>query len=157
MGFTTDSDGTFRPFWIDSRKEVFQVFTAQITVGKEEEIPKNLEKKSVRDKIRLLFDPIEYDFLKKEVIVPIRLQNISQSNIYQPLRLEIMKTNGLKVISQNESISETATKDFSNAVGDLHYLPPNAVTNPIKIKFSFDGLANLPSFNFDVIGSITTN
>lgn len=152
LGFTTDSDGSFHPLWIDSRTGVFQVFTAIIKVGNDEPFPKNVKETTVREKIRLLFDPIQYDFLKKEAIIPIRLQNISQENIYQPLRLEVRKTNGLKFINDNNLPSETALIDFSNALGDLSFLPPNAVTNPVNIKFSFDGLASLPSFNFDVQG-----
>jgi hypothetical protein len=150
LGFAADSEGNFRPFWIDSRDGIFQVFTAQIKVGQPEPIPINLQTASVRDKIRLISDAPSYNLEKKEAVVPVRIRNISMEKIYSPLKLELKKMTGWKLIDSTGKEIETATIDFSNALGDWKYLPPNSISEPIKLRFRFDGLANAPNLNFDV-------
>lgn len=156
LGFIADAEGAFRPFWIDSRNGVFQVFTTRIKVGKEEPLPTNLQTISVRDKIQLMSDPPEYDFAKKEGVIMIRLRNTSTENIYGAIKLELKKTTGWKVIDANGKESETTTIDFSKSLGDWKYLPAGAVSEPVKVRFKFDGkfdgTANMASFDFDVSG-----
>ncbi|MDQ3751058.1 MAG: hypothetical protein M3367_18875, partial [Acidobacteriota bacterium] len=137
----------------------------------EEPLPANLQTISVRDKIQLMSDPPEYDFAKKEAVVQIRLRNISTENIYGAIKLELKKTNGWKVIDANGLESETTTIDFSKSLGDWKYLPVGAVSEPVKVRFKFDGLPTplatprpdglatplaTPSFNFDISGFLAT-
>jgi hypothetical protein len=155
LGFIADAEGAFRPFWIDSRNGVFQVFTTRIKVGKEEPLPANLQTISVRDKILLMSDPPEYDFAKKEAVVQIRLRNTSTENIYGAIKLELKKTINWRVIDANGKESETATIDFSKSLGDWKYLPAGAVSEPMKLRFKYDGLGTplaTPGFSFDVSG-----
>jgi hypothetical protein len=92
------------------------------------------------------------DLSKKEAVVPVRIRNTSTENLYAPLKIEIKKMTGWKLIQADGKEVETATIDFSSALNDWKYLPPNAVSEPVKLRFRFDGLANAPNFNFEATG-----
>jgi hypothetical protein len=106
MGLTADKDGSFHPFWADSRSGTFQIYTARVKVEvPQKEVPpppgapappappKAAPTEKVETdlvgRVEVIFDPTRYDAAKKELTIPIRLKNVSQDPIYPPLKLEI--------------------------------------------------------------------
>jgi hypothetical protein len=149
LGLTADRDGIFYPLWTDARSGTYQLYTAAIRVGAtgSGEAPAAAAERmevSLSDRITLLFDPIRYDQQTREVVLPVRLKNVSKETLYPPFRVEIKELAHPYTVKAREdadiptilnaSNGETgvgATFDYSTALGDLESLEPDAVTSAI--------------------------
>ena len=92
----------------------------------------------------LAFDPISYDVDSLEATLPVRLKNVSDEPLYPPFRVEVKElvhpyrakagyeTSAPTILnSSNGEPGIGATFDYSNALGDLESLQPEAVTDAI--------------------------
>jgi hypothetical protein len=91
-----------------------------------------------------MFDPIRYDVTTREVVLPVRLKNVSSRTLYPPFEVEIKElvhpysAKAREEISVPEILNSSngltgvgATFDYSDALGDLDALAPEAVTNAV--------------------------
>jgi hypothetical protein len=149
IGMTADGDGVFHPFWADARSGTYQLYTAAIRVlemGAQEASPAPVagERVSLSDKVTLVFDPISYDIDTREVVLPVRLKNVSQETLYPPFQVEIKELVHPYVAKSGEEASVPeilnsangeggvgATFDYAHALGDLDRLDPGAVTSAV--------------------------
>lgn len=160
MGFTADSDGRFRPFWIDSRSGVFQVWTTEIRVARpganappEMSAPAGLRLTPLTARVRLILDPPRYDLQRQEALIPIRLQNISTENIYAPFTVEVKNTGEWTLLNGQRSGSETLM-DYSQSLSDFRALRPGALTEAVLWRFNYSGLGSSPTINVEVRGHL---
>ncbi|MGH3428920.1 MAG: sialidase family protein [Terriglobales bacterium] len=156
IGMTADMDGLFHPFWADARSGTYQLYTARVRVAVGQpgtmaaENPEGFvhpfgsQPSSLSTKVTLVFDPINYDRQSRELVVPIRLKNISDETLYPPFRVEIKEFAYPFMIKAHEPIDAPtvlnssngkdgvgAVFDYSKALGDLQSLSPGAVTDAL--------------------------
>jgi len=147
VGLTADAEGVFHPFWSDGRSGTYQLYTAAIRVAASPTAaaaPAERTASSLTGKMTLVFDPIQYDAQTQEVLVPVRLKNVSKETLYPPFRVEVKElVHPYRVKSKDETSVPTfqnasngkngvgATFDYANALGDLDSLAPDAVTNAV--------------------------
>jgi len=99
---------------------------------------------SLPDRVTLVFDPIRYDIDTREALLPVRLKNVSDDALYPPFRVEIKElvhpysvkagteTSVPTILnSSNGDTGVGAIFDYSDALGDLESLEPDAVTDAI--------------------------
>src|SRR5262249_38296407 len=93
IGLTADVNGAFHLFWPDSRSGTYHIYSAVATV---ESVDKNAVEKSranveadLSSSIELVFDPIQYDPVSREIVVPVRLRNTSDQTLDGPIRVEV--------------------------------------------------------------------
>ena len=151
IGMTADGDGMFHPFWTDARSGTYQLYTAAIQVTAEHPKEASAQAKrvqaSISDRVTLVFDPIQYDQQKREVVLPVRLKNTSKEKLYPPFQVEIKELihpytakaheeQDLPVFlnASNGKTGVGAVFDYSKALGDLDVLEPDAVTDAIEWK-----------------------
>ncbi len=151
IGMTASDDGVFHPFWTDGRSGTYQLYTAPIRVVPGGTPPTPAPEKTaatVSDKVTLVFDPIQYDRQTQEVLLPVRLMNVSKQVLYPPFNVEIKElAHPYSVKAQEEVDVPTilnaangktgvgATFDYSKALHDLESLEPEAVTDAILWRF----------------------
>jgi hypothetical protein len=179
IGMTSDGDGLFHPFWADARSGTYLLYTAAIRVhtgpevsdgiatGAQRAVVPAVEKQpaSLTDKLTLVFDPIRYDQQTREVVVPVRLKNISHETLYPPFRVEVKELAHPYTVKAHEEINPPvilnasngnngvgAVFDYSSALGDLKALDPDAVTNAISWRLE---AASPVKTNFHLGVSIT--
>lgn len=171
LGITADDEGTFYPLWIDGRGYSYQAMTSRVRVTNREIVrdasPKT--KNSLVQKIKLIFDPVQYDPQTQEAMIPVRLQNVSKENLYAPFNVEIKSLAnkflppGLQdpsaapqiLNAANGKTGDGAIFDYANALRDLPHLPPGAVTEAIiwRVKAVSRTKSNF-SFDVDVTGFV---
>lgn len=146
IGLTTDGEGTFHPFWPDSRTGTFQAMTSRVRVA-----PAALpapsayaeatdgNSTSVTDRVEFVFDLTTYDPATQELSLPIRLKNISGEPIHKPISVvvkafgsgtgEMFREKAPAILNAaNGKPREGAVFDYSSALRDLEALEPNAMT-----------------------------
>ena len=171
IGMTAGTDGIFHPFWTDGRTGTYQLYTAAIRVlaGGQPAMPvPEKAAASLSDKVTLVFDPIQYDRATQEVLLPVRLKNISKETLYPPFNVEIKElAHPYSVKSHEETDTPTilnasndktgvgATFDYSKALHDLESLEPEAVTDAVLWRFKAASAVKT-SFHFgaDITGFI---
>lgn len=150
MGLAADPTGVFHPFWADSRAGVYQIYTADIAVTTESALNANAAtpklKTDITGDIDLSYDPLQYDVASGEMIIPVRLRNISQALLYGPVHVSVKSLiDPLAVMGGAEdqySIPEilegdppkatfSVTFDYSKALGPLNSLAPGALSEPV--------------------------
>ncbi|MEO8430652.1 MAG: exo-alpha-sialidase [Acidobacteriota bacterium] len=148
IGMTADTRGVFHPFWADARSGTYQLFTAAVRVPLEAApaaaATADRTEAALTDLVTLLFDPVRFDAQTREVLVPVRIKNISKETLYPPFHLEVKElVHPYRVKSKDEtSVPEIlnssngktglgAVFDYSKTLGDLDALPPDAVTNAL--------------------------
>lgn len=151
IGMTAGADGTFHPFWTDARSGTYQLYTAAIrlptSVPTSTPAPEKVAA-SLTDKVTLVFDPIQYDRQTQEVLLPVRLKNVSKEALYPPFKVEIKELADPYSIKAHEEVDVPtilnatngktgvgATFDYSKALHDLESLEPEAVTDAILWRF----------------------
>ena len=89
IGMTADSDGVFHPFWTDARSGTYQLYSLRF--GSQPVLPPSCRsrKTSISDLVTLVFDPLQYDMEKREVLLPVRLKNTSREVLYPPFQIEV--------------------------------------------------------------------
>ncbi len=151
IGMTADADGTFHPFWTDARSGTYQLYTAAIRVPTAVPTLTPATEKvaaSLTDKVTLVFDPIQYDRQTQEVLLPVRLKNVSKEALYPPFKVEIKELAHPHSIKAHEEVDVPtilnatngksgvgATFDYSKALHDLESLEPEAVTDAVLWRF----------------------
>jgi hypothetical protein len=151
IGMTADTDGIFHPFWTDGRSGTYQLYTAAIRVlagGQPATPAPEKAAASLSDKVTLVFDPIQYDRTTQEVLLPVRLKNVSKEALYPPFKVEIKELAHPYSIKAHEEVDVPtilnatngktgvgATFDYSKALHDLGSLEPEAVTDAILWRF----------------------
>ena len=151
IGMTASTDGVFHPFWTDGRSGTYQLYTAPIRVlagGQPATPAPDKTAASLSDKVTLVFDPIQYDRQTQEVLLPVRLKNVSKETLYPPFRVEIKELAHPYSVKAHEEVDTPtilnatngktgigATFDYSKALHDLESLEPEAVTDAILWRF----------------------
>ena len=114
-----------------------------------------------------MFDPTRYDGATKTAEIPTRLHNISKQAIYPPITLEVLGF-GMDdpelprypyppmwvVDPVTGANAETATFDFSKALGNLGSLAPGAQTGPVVLRFRFEDATMPQPIRFRVEGMV---
>ena len=181
MGLTTDRDGVFHPFWADARTGTFQIQTATVELKKPETKkagPAGAEnakakaasepakvRTSLLGKVEMVFDPTSYDPSTKILEVATRLRNISQTPVYGPITLEVLKFGSgmgdeLKEFaptilnSENHKEKDGATFDYSPALGTSQVLEPGATSGQIVWKVKVQDAEKIPDFHIDLQGMV---
>ena len=145
IGLTADPDGNFHPFWADGRSGTYQLYTAAIRIRTDRAaVRPTLESKSLSGKITLSFDPVRFDPSSREVLLPVRLKNVSKETLYPPFRVEVKElVHPYNVKAHEETSVPTirnaangrsgvgAVFDYAKALGDLDALAPDAVTDAL--------------------------
>ena len=150
-GLAADATGIFHPFWVDTRRGNTQIWTTRVDVRDEPagSRPETV-RRSVIDRVRLVYDPAQYDPNKKEATIPVRVENISSAAIYRPILVEVKKLAPMEGIEGIEGRADSvgwrgaapvilnapngkpgkgAIFDFSEQLGDFDALPPGAVSS----------------------------
>ena len=183
LGLAADRDGVFHPFWADARTGTFQMYTAAVSVVVPAQEPEGAPAGEdaaaapaappervlvvVDDRIDIVFDPTRFDGAAKVAEIPARLQNTSKAPIYPPITLSVTGF-GFKdpeipeppyppmwVIDPATGASgETATYDFSGALGNLESLEPGALSGPVVLKFRFEDPTMPQPIRFKVEGMV---
>jgi len=151
IGMTAGTDGIFHPFWTDGRTGTYQLYTAAIRVRTDSQPATPAPEKtaaSLSDKVTLVFDPIQYDRQTQEVLLPVRLKNVSKEALYPPFKVEIKELAHPYSVKSHEEVDVPsilnaangktgvgATFDYSKALHDLESLEPEAVTDAILWRF----------------------
>jgi hypothetical protein len=181
MGLTADADGVFHPFWADSRTGVFQAWTSQVRIelppkpqalaaagsiasgsGSTVALQEKLEV-SLTDKLQFLMDPTTYDPVTKELLMPIRLKNLSDQSIYKPIIVEVkafgsgtgefLKDKSPIILNaSNGKQQEGARFDYSSALRDLEALEPNGQTEAVVWRFKLSDPLQTPDMHIKVTG-----
>lgn len=156
MGLAADAGGVFHPFWTESREGTFQVWTATVRVERtgpaagrgEPGEPEQSEPRPVTSRVGVVADPVVWDAEKRELRVPIRLQNLSDEPLHPPMEVEVLRMDFGRPLEEmppetreywreripvllNADNGETgvgAVYDYSGTLGDLETLEPGAVT-----------------------------
>jgi hypothetical protein len=154
MGLTADARGVFHPFWADSRTGTFQIYTARVAVVRPIPVdasagPGNVPalpsiervRQSLGERVEFVYDPARYDASARVLELPIRLRNVSKTDIYGPMAIEVEHVddgaNGSAgepsafLNASNAKSGDGASFDYTTALGDLPMLPPSAVTNAV--------------------------
>ena len=155
MGLAADARGVFHPFWTDSRRGAFQVWTAPVRVERaSEERGGNPERepppepRPVTERVEMISGPVQWGAERGEFRFPIRLRNVSDEPLQPPLTVEVVAVGWMRDVEEfppeerewarggiasilNADNSETgvgAVFDYTEALGDLEALEPGAVT-----------------------------
>jgi hypothetical protein len=158
MGLTAGVDGIFHPFWADSRSGTFQVWTSQIRVttpvygNDRSERNTHIEKiqMALSEEVEIRFDPLRYNEETQEVIIPVRLQNVSQEALYGPFTVEIKNVIDPKLVpygllapqimnAANGQRGVGAVFDYSSALRDLEELERGGVTEALPWRLKIAG------------------
>lgn len=180
IGLTADAEGVFHPFWPDSRTGTFQAMTSRVRV----ELPEKaaapgsrppiqaatataMEKVEVplTEIIQVIADKTTYDPATQELLIPIRLKNVSNEAIYKPVIVSV-KTFGsgmgdilkdkapLILNSTNGRRQDGAIFDYSSSLRDLESLEPNAQTESIIWRFKLSDPLQTPDMHLSVTGFV---
>jgi len=147
IGMTADAEGAFHPFWTDARSGTYQLYTTAIRVHTSVPTPAPALERVVAtlsDRVTLVFDPIQYDRETREVLLPVRLKNVSKETLYPPFKVEVKELAHPYSIKSHEETDTPAilnasngqtgigaTFDYSKALHDLEALEPETVTDAI--------------------------
>ena len=150
LGLAADASGLFHPMWIDGRSGLFEVYTSRIEVrpagslvamtqGSTADSAKHQQ--MLNEKITLDFDPVQVDWEKGELLVPVRLRNTSSDTLYGPFTVRIASLGGSPLIHSEgttEILNATngqrgvgAEFDYAAALRDVPYLAPHAVSEAV--------------------------
>jgi hypothetical protein len=152
IGLVADAKGVFHPFWPDARAGVYQIYTARVDVTDSDSadpqraapIAANLS-----SDIALVFDPIVYDSVSRDLELPVRIKNISQRTLYGPMSVELRSLTRAELsAAEREDVGNVpeilnaangkrgpgAAFDYSRALGTAGALPPGSVSEAVRWK-----------------------
>jgi hypothetical protein len=152
IGLAADAKGVFHPFWPDARAGVYQIYTTRVDVAHpEDSAPDQSSKTAVNltSRIALVFDPVVYDEVSRNLTLPVRIKNLSQQTLYGPIRVELRSLSppGLSEADREDvgNIPEIlnagngergagAWFDYSRSLGTAGALPPGAISDAVQWK-----------------------
>ncbi|OFV81513.1 MAG: hypothetical protein A2Y78_03470 [Acidobacteria bacterium RBG_13_68_16] len=171
LGMAADADGVFHPFWADARSGIYQIMTSRIRVetGETTETAPTSgrpegERLSLAGKMTLEFDPTRVDWEHGELLIPVRLKNISQDTLYGPFVVELRsvetqsddKASGAvtKVLNaSNGKEGKGARFDYGGALRDLASFAPGGVSEAVMWRVRPALLRNTNvTFDADITG-----
>jgi hypothetical protein len=192
MGLAADKDGDFHPFWVDARSGTSEIYSARVKVEvpakkgegakgegsappsatPETTAPPSRVETALSEKVELIFDPTSFDGGGNEVMVPVRLKNISTETIYPPIRLEFVgfgygekeskdeeefwaKKKVTVVNASNGKPGEGAVFEFDRALAGTEGLEPGAQTNPVVLRFRLEDPFMAPSMRWKATGYVS--
>jgi len=193
MGLAADKDGDFHPFWVDARSGTSEIYSARVKVEvpakkgegtkgegsapppapPETTAPPSRVETALSEKVELIFDPTSFDGGGNEVMVPVRLKNISTETIYPPIRLEFVgfgygekeskdeeefwaKKKVTVVNASNGKPGEGAVFEFDRALAGTEGLEPGAQTNPVVLRFRLEDPFIAPSMRWKATGYVSS-
>jgi BNR repeat-like domain len=152
MGLVADENGTFHPFWSDTRTGSFQAWTAVVRVSAVSEAGAGAKQTDASSpaaplgkRLAAVFDPSQFDAQTGIAEIPVRFKNVSESAICGRLRIRVRgsKEKGAPQIlnASNGKAWEGAELDYSHSLGDFTCLEPGAVTDSIiwRVKLADAG------------------
>ena len=89
MGLTADSAGIFHAFWIDTRSGSSQIYTARLAVATGPKPVPTRHPSNITRFITVIVDPTRFDPATNDLFIPIRLRNVSQTDLYGPFSIEV--------------------------------------------------------------------
>lgn len=148
MGLVADSNGTFHPFWADGRTGTFQAMTNQVQVVASDAA---LQSKAaaasttadLTSRVEFIFDRPSYDPATRELLLPIRLKNVSDEPISKPITATVKGFGSsigtdmtgekapLILNSENGKNQVGASIDYSPALRDWESLNPGTETEAV--------------------------
>jgi len=150
LGLAADAAGVFHPMWIDGRSGLFEVYTSRIEVPPPGSLVAVAQgspadtahrQQMLNEKVTLDFDPVQVDWDKGELLVPIRLRNTSIDTMYGPFTVRVSTLGGSPLIraeGATEILNATngqrgvgAEFDYAAALRDVPYLAPHAVSEAV--------------------------
>jgi hypothetical protein len=140
-GLASDIHGVFHPFWADSRTGLNQVWTASVFPRAVRPRPTNCPEigSQLSRRLALVFDPSTYDSASNVVTLPIRLRNVSRTEVCAPVVVEVVSGGGsthATILNADNHVDwDGARFDYSRAMGDLRCLAPGDVTEAIAWRF----------------------
>jgi hypothetical protein len=180
MGLAADANGSFHPFWADSRTGTFLIETASVEVtnghGSAQEKDGNaplvtapaLKQTDVTSGIALVFDPTRFNAATGELEMPVRLRNVSDRPIHGPIIATVTafgsgeggedKENSPQILnSENGKFGEGATFDFTPALGDSRRIAPGGVSGAIVWRIRLVKPLRTPDAHVTFSGYIPEN
>jgi hypothetical protein len=152
VGLVADAKGVFHPFWPDARAGVYQIYTARIDVNDSDSADPQQGKPTATNltsDIALVFDPVVYDSVSRDLELPVRIKNISQRTLYGPIRVELRSLTRAELsAAEREDVGNVpeilnaangkrgpgAAFDYSRALGTVEALPPGSVSEAVRWK-----------------------
>lgn len=173
IGMAADADGVFHPFWPDARSGTYQVWTARVEVEMQTAAAPRLagteSAVSLEGRAVLLIDPGWFDEATGDVVLPVRIKNISTSDITGPLRVTIPKAwqGGPRAANRSPPAPEfTNAKseaggtavyyDYSRALGARGVLRRGEVSAAIswRVRFGKGVQEDFLRFSTDISGVV---
>ena len=165
VGMTADADGVFHPLWPDARSGTYHVWTARVEVAPAMTEPRASSENamvSLKDKAVLITDPGWYDATTREVVLPVRVKNVSSEDIIGPIRVTIPRAwQGGPRAGPNAPPAPRFTNaksdgrpdsavyyDYSNILGDRGVLRPGDVSGAIAWRVLFGDSVQLDFLRF---------
>jgi len=161
MGLTADNNGTFHPFWTDSRTGTYQLYTAAVHVQNENESGVAVSSADVTTFIALRFDRATWDAKSHAISLPVRIRNISNKTLYGPFGFRVT----LVLLPQSDKYE---TAELLNAENGKHgigatytiapssptarALPPGGITDAVVWKIKAQAFASQPTISVKVNG-----
>jgi hypothetical protein len=177
LGLTADSEGVFHPLWADSRTGTFQVYSGRVRVEDlqpeqaaagelqaSSHAPQDRQEISLTDMIEFVADPATYDAKTGEMLMPIRLKNISGRTIYKPITIRVKgfePADGPKqswpliLNSTNGKQQQGAVFDYSSALRDLDGLEPDRYTEAVVWRLKLTDPLETPAVQIEVRGNVS--
>jgi hypothetical protein len=145
LGVAADANGVFHPIWTDARAGAYQMMTARVRVdlGGSASTP-SVAQENVTKKVTFDTDPARYDPATGDVLVPVRIKNISNDTIYGPFTVQVSSVSSrgdpkdrpsTLLNAANGKTGKGATMDYGRALRDMVGLPPGAVTEAVVWRF----------------------
>jgi hypothetical protein len=140
-GLASDIRGVFHPFWADSRTGLNQVWTASVFPRAVAPLPGNGREAAtpLSRRLALVFDPSNYDPVSNVVTLPIRLRNVSRTDVCAPVAVEVVSGGGsthATILNADNHVDwDGARFDYSRAMGNIGCLAPGDVTEAIAWRF----------------------
>ena len=150
MGLAADAAGVFHPFWIDGRSGLFEVYTTRIqvmpagglvAVAQGSAADTARRQQALNEKVTLDFDPVQVDWERGELRVPVRLRNTSSDTLFGPFTVRVTKLGGPQMVrsegvteilnATNGKRGEGAEFAYGPALRDIPYLAPHAVSEAV--------------------------
>jgi hypothetical protein len=145
IGLAADANGVFHPFWTDARSGTYEVYSSRVEVSAgavtlASSAPRALERRTVNEQVTLDLDPVTVDWEEGELLVPVRLKNVSRDTVYGPLSVEVKAicaracgaADSARVMNAtNGARGAGAIMNYAGALRDLDALAPGALTEAI--------------------------
>ncbi|HEY6220713.1 MAG TPA: sialidase family protein, partial [Gemmatimonadaceae bacterium] len=158
-GLAADAGGIFHPFWADARSGTTQVYTAQLRVVADPALAPAGPcgsaagaERSLKNVVDLEFDPPRTDAATNELLLPVRLRNLSRDTVCGPFTVALARQDSKSMMEARQKgvppqFKPSDVKEYrlSEALRDLAYLSPGATTEPVIWRLRFAGEPNARS------------